>query len=194
MSACIGYAILVGLNVVKTLYNDHQNVVKRWQGVVNAKNSLKNSLEIRDQYIHRLEDQNTRQQQEIDRFKNLPPKILRVPNTGTSRESSDEEGKKKRTDIRSYLAYSMSGGQTIFNYCLHPPSKDFSCENEATKWYQRTVEYIGKNLEPSYGARFNSASGLSFTWSGVDEKTNNILNFIKQHLAELEQFIKELQN
>jgi len=59
VSACIGYAILVGLNVVKTLYNDHQNVVKRWQGVVNAKNSLKNSLEIRDQYIHRLEDQNT---------------------------------------------------------------------------------------------------------------------------------------
>lgn len=104
---------------------------------------------------------------------------------------SDEE-KKKRAAVRAELGNFMSEARSLMNFCVKPPSPNFSCENAVTQWNMKCLTYIRENVESSYAARFSSASGLSMSWSGVDDKTNNILNFLKNHTEVLEQFIKEL--
>jgi hypothetical protein len=61
----VGIELFVGLcllswAVYRTVYNDHQNLAGRLQAVVREKDELKNGLRVRDEYIQRLKDENTK--------------------------------------------------------------------------------------------------------------------------------------
>jgi hypothetical protein len=48
------WSVLFGAFVVKTVYDDHQNLTGRLRSVVNEKNDLRDGLNQRDEYIQRL--------------------------------------------------------------------------------------------------------------------------------------------
>ena len=186
VSACIGYAVLVGVSIVKTIYDDHQNVVKRWQGVVNEKNSLKQGLETRDQYIQRLEV-------EINDLKKAPPKVT-PPKTVYVPVGKDAEETKRRAAIRTQLGYLITEGRNLMMSCLSPQDAKFSCSGAVAQWNMKSLRYIRENMEPSYASRFFSATGLSMIWSEASPEINKLLQFLKDHTDILEQFIKEFLN
>jgi hypothetical protein len=64
-AAAIGWMGLFVYSLAVTVYQDHEGVVTRWQAVVKEKDSLKEKLQQRDDYINRLESEN-------DRLKQMP--------------------------------------------------------------------------------------------------------------------------
>ena len=110
-------------------------------------------------------------------------------------KKADEEARRKRGQVRTHLGSLLNEARATMRACLQtPPIAGFSCEEATNKWFSKAHTYIEKNLEPSYLSRFDSAEGLGMSWIGANEKTNNLLNFLNQHAAVLEQFIKELLN
>lgn len=109
---------------------------------------------------------------------------------------SDEE-KQKRKEVRTKLSLMMGGGRGLMSFCVNPPqpapgNQPFSCEDQARAWEINCAKYIADNMDASYLQRFESATGLSMSWAGVDTKTNNILQRLHNQTDMIEQFIKEL--
>jgi hypothetical protein len=92
-------------------------------------------------------------------------------NSLLSTQKAQEATKRKREEIRTQLGNLMRESRAIMNSCLQPPTPNFSCEATAGQWDEKAAKYIHDNLEPSYLERFNSASGLSMSWTGMDQKT-----------------------
>lgn len=115
---------------------------------------------------------------------------LKVSGTG----ARSDEDKKKREAIRVKLGFMMNGGRALMAFCVTPPQPPmtFSCEKETRAWEVRCADYITKNMDASYLARFESATGLGVTWPGVDPQTNNIMLRVKFQTDVLERFIQEL--
>lgn len=114
---------------------------------------------------------------------------------GNSIQISPEE-RQKRKAVRDRLGLFLSEATAIKQFCLtDPPPAGFSCNDEATKWLQRTNEYITGNLEPSYGARFAAATGLSLSYSAAKTpEIDSIANFLTFKAAVLQEFMKEFRD
>lgn len=108
-----------------------------------------------------------------------------------------EEERKKREAVRVQLGYLMSEGRSLMSMCISPPRPppnfnfSFSCERVTADWQMKCARYIMENMDASYFHRFGSATGLGMTWP-VDQKTNNILQRMRDQTDILEKFIQEL--
>jgi hypothetical protein len=140
------------------------------------------------------------EEQEIERLKKAPPKI--VYTAPPANGALDGEAAKKRLELRTQLSTSVNEATGIMNACLHPPPSvapaqaDASCEKAATDWDEKTARYIHSNMEPSYLTRFNSADSdmPSMSWNGADQNVNRDLNYLNSRIVALKQFIKEMLN
>jgi hypothetical protein len=187
-SVAIGFAaVLVGWlglyawSIVVTTYDDHHDMAGRWGAVVNEKDALKAGLKQRDDYIKRLENAH------------CPPAQRCGQKTALDDAAQPAQA---RLAIRTRLAELMERNENIKANCLaDPPIQNYSCYKETVRWGEDTVTYISQNMEPSYKARFNSASGVSLSWIGArgSQEVNNSMNYLTWKIKVLDDFIKEQQ-
>jgi hypothetical protein len=174
----ISWFFLLSCSVAATIYRDHQEFVSVNGALAGEKDRLLRENEDKDKRIKELEDQ--------------LPRIIRQD--GSQRQVNPGDEKKKR-DVRTQLGLLRDEARATMRVCLaQPPVPQFSCEDAAMRWNAKTAKYIQENLEPSYLSKFTSATGMSISWTGTNDKTNNVLNFLNNHAAALEQFIKEQLN
>ena len=104
---------------------------------------------------------------------------LRKPSINTG----DSE-KQKRFTIRTELGRLLARNNEIREKCeSDKPPLGFSCEGEWIRWRDDTRDYILKNMEPSYLARFKATTGTHMeykTTSGrfLGEKESNAVNLL----------------
>lgn len=167
-----------------------KTVSQEYQAMITDLTSQIQSL--KQQLIAQAKDVGVIKQSPIVTGKN-PIKVEVTNGLAATGESEDE--KENREAIRTKLGQELSTGKIIMNACVaQPPVPNFSCRDKMSTWYAETLDYIRKNLEPSYGSRFETASTPSMSWTGADEQTNNIMNFLNARTQALDQFIRELLN
>jgi hypothetical protein len=103
--------------------------------------------------------------------------------------------------IRSELAALLSRNTDISEMCQKDERpKGFSCMDEYLHWLDQTTDYISKNMEPSYLARFKATMGTHMEYksmpsgkflTGQDSDAVNLLHFTAETL---DKFIREFQN
>jgi hypothetical protein len=109
-------------------------------------------------------------------------------------QSPQEIESKKRA--RDGLGKLLQKNQLIRTSCQHPELlpevAHFSCFDSANSWLAEAYEFISKNMESSYAARFLSATGYAMSYDGVtDKNTENAMTTLQHKATALTEFIKE---
>jgi hypothetical protein len=153
------YGTILGWDVIRTVYDDHQGLVEA----------------------------NGRLAKENERLRN--PII-----------NAEDLEKQKRFAIRTELGRLLARNNEIREKCaIDKPPLGFSCEGEWIRWRDETRNYILKNMEPPYLARFKATTGTHTeykTTSGrfLGEKESNAVNLLTFSAGTLDEFIREFQN
>jgi hypothetical protein len=112
----------------------------------------------------------------------------------------EDSVKQKRLTIRAELGKLLASNNAIREKCeSDKPAIGFICWNEWIHWRDQTRNYISKNMEPTYLARFKATTG---TYMGYKTPTGRLLggqesdavNLLTFSGVTLDEFIREFQN
>jgi len=110
--------------------------------------------------------------------------------------SHSPEEQKRRKDVEDHVASFLNEANNLAAQCWATEAKP-----ELTKlsenWAQRTYSYFA-TVRPSYAARFDSASGFSFSYTvngkPMPEPNSHVLDFLKWKMSVLAKILEELTN
>jgi len=125
----------------------------------------------------------------------LPPRTVYrdrpVPASApTATPSTPDQEKAKREQERTTLAKLLEEGAHIEDDCL-TTTPNQALPDRAEDWAKRTYTFLG-SIDTASAARFNAASGLSFSHTNVPEPNNSVWNYVNQHSQVLSQILSEL--
>jgi hypothetical protein len=113
---------------------------------------------------------------------------------------AEELEKQKRFTIRTELGKLLDANNKTRENCMNDkPPTGFSCMSEYLHWRDQTRNYISKNMEPPYLARFKATIGTHMeykTSSGnfLREEESDAVNLLTFSGVTLDEFIREFQN
>jgi hypothetical protein len=108
--------------------------------------------------------------------------------------------KRKRLTIRTDLGKLLARNNEIKGDCLSDkPPKGFSCGSEYLHWRDQTRNYILKNMDPAYLARFKATTGTHMFYKAASGSflvgdESDAVNLLTFSAATLDEFIREFQN
>lgn len=113
---------------------------------------------------------------------------------------AEESEKQKRSTIRTELGKLLDRNIKIREDCMndeHPAG--FSCMSEYLQWRDQTRNYISKNMEPSFLARFKATIGTHAEYktssgSFLRGEESDALNLLTFSGMTLDEFIREIPN
>jgi hypothetical protein len=211
--------------VYKTVYNDHQNLIGRLQAVVQEKDELKSRLAVRDRYIQQLTEENvitkavSPRKQAVAASSQAKPRVRveghdntagianQTGSGNTSQIGNDNsqisvgaltpEERRKRKEIEDHITALVEEGNGIVAKCFtaeaNPELKELT-----NLWATKAYAYLAV-VRVSYAARFNAASGFSFSYDmangkSVAKENAYVIDFIKPRNAVLVKILEELSS
>jgi hypothetical protein len=211
--------------VYKTVYNDHQNLIGRLQAVVHEKDELKSRLAVRDRYIQQLTEENVitkavpPRKQAVAASSQVKPRvrveghentagIANQTGSGNASQIGNDnsqisvgtltpEERRKRKEIEDHITALVEEGNGIVAKCFtaeaNPELKELT-----SLWATKAYAYLAA-VRVSYAARFNAASGFSFSYDmangkSVAKENAYVIDFIKPRNAVLVKILEELSN
>jgi hypothetical protein len=121
------WAALSSFALGRSVYLDHQDVVRRWTAVVNEKNSLKGLLGERDQYIRTLERELGEARENATRpaQRSIPPPALLPPSSARLNVTLEPRVNSRpdanfETEVTVSTTVAFPGSLTLTLTCDHP--------------------------------------------------------------------------
>jgi hypothetical protein len=171
------YGPIFGWKVVKTVYNDHIELVSANEKLVAENGTLIDEGRAKDARIKQLESR------PLNAGKQESPSAAAG---STLRPKSEEE----KTALREALGNFVQRGMALRDRTSVGGTSKKQLEDESQKWFEEVQSYLQKNFDSSYVSQFQ----LTYTeltpadvptemlplWHGINERTHTLDRFIDQ--------------